>query len=497
MQKSSYKGTILVLLLVFSFIFTSFTSCLKDNDKSEVSDEVSQGTIMVPHLGKANYKGKELRVLATHKDSEYGEAQIAPDEQNTEPVNDAVFNRNQLLEREYGFKIVCEYSDAHNALVDRVRQDIDAGSINYDVIASGSSALSSLATAGYLSDLRTLEGSHLKLDENWWDTKINDDLSIAHQLFFATGDIFVLDDEFTCVTYFNKDLISDNELENPYDLVLSGDWTLDKMYEMIKKVVREDGDSVMNVSGNDVWGLVGHAFDCYKYIAGGDSPQVKKNPETDVPYLTMTEPHAISVFEKVFDIFMDKDRVAFTETFYAWNHDLAKTVTGSFYNGKALFLAARVEAVSKADMKESSIRYGILPQPKFNKEQENYTSVVDPYHFYCLSMPRNPNIDLDFTTFAIEAMAYTSKQLVTPEYYNRTLQLKRFDDEDSAEMLDIIFRNRIADLSIIFNWNDCIQYYNNMLFGNSREIASFIDARREVFNTEMNATIEAVQSLLE
>ena len=497
MQKISRKSSFFILLLAFSIIATLFSSCNSQSDVSDASATESQITTLVPHLGKANYSGKQLKVLATHKDAEYGEAQIAPEEQNTEPVNDAVYNRNQLLETEYGFTIICEYNDGHNALVEKVRQDLDSGLIDYDVIASGSSALSTLATAGYLRDLRTLEGSNLKLDEGWWDTKINNDLSISHQLFFATGDIFVLDDEFTCVTYFNKDIIRDNNLDNPYDLVKSGDWTLDNMYEMIKKAARDDGDGDMNVTGNDVWGLVGYAFDCYKYIAGCDSPQVRKNTETDLPYLTMTEPHAIAAFEKVFDIFMDSERVAFTEDYYAWNHALAPTVTGYFHNGKALFFAARIEAVSKAAMKEAAINYGILPQPKFNKEQENYTSVVDPYHFFCFSIPRNPKIELDFTTFAIEAMAYTSKKLVTPEYYNRTLQLKRFDDQDSAEMLDIIFRNRIADLSIIFNWYDCIQYYNNMLFTDSREIASYIDARREAFETEMKTTIEAVQALLE
>lgn len=44
-------------------------------------------------------------------------------------------------------------------------------------------------------------------------------------------------------------------------------------------------------------------------------------------------------------------------------------------------------------------------------------------------------------------------------------------------MLDIIFSNRIMDLANIFNWADCIQYYNNMIFNGSNAIASYMESR--------------------
>ena len=487
---------VIILFIVMALMCSMLFSCgLGNKIESEVSDETSTEKLLVPDLGKANYSGKTLRILASHNVQPFGAAQIAPEEQNTEPVNDAVYKRNELLKQEYGFTIQCEYSDGYQALIDTVRIVSESGDYKYDLYASGVYFLSTIATAGYSRDIRKLPNSHLQLDKDWWDTKIHDDLSFLNKLFFATGDIFVLDDQYTCVTYFNKDLIKQNDLENPYDLVESGDWTLDKMYSMIKAVAKDDGDGVMDINGDDIWGLVGYAFDCYKYIAGCNSPQVHKNSNTDLPYLAMVEPHSIDAFEKVFNIFMDNSCVAYTERFYRWNDPLAHTVTGTFYNNKALFFASRIDTVSSAAMTESTVKYGILPQPKFNKEQKNYTSVVDPYHFYCLSIPNNQNLDFDFVTFAIEAMAYTSKVYVTPEYYNRTLQLKRFDDQDSTRMLDIIFSNRIADLSIVFNWDDCIQYYNKMLGTKSKEITSFIDARKNAFDLAMEKTVEAFYGL--
>lgn len=32
--------------------------------------------------------------------------------------------------------------------------------------------------------------------------------------------------------FFNKDLIAENQLDDPYQLVKDGTWTLDRMYEM-------------------------------------------------------------------------------------------------------------------------------------------------------------------------------------------------------------------------------------------------------------------------
>ncbi|HBR32418.1 MAG TPA: hypothetical protein DD733_10075, partial [Clostridiales bacterium] len=118
---------------------------------------------------------------------------------------------------------------------------------------------------------------------------------------------------------------------------------------------------------------------------------------------------------------------------------------------------------------------------------------INPYAFYCLSIT-NQEHDLDFITFALEAMAYTSRVLVTPEYYQRTLQLKRFDDEESPEMLDIIFQNRIVDLSVIYNWSDCIQWYNKMLFSKNNNVVSFVEGRKSAFDKELQETIDSILS---
>jgi hypothetical protein len=466
------------------------TSCGEKTSEQDSKDISGGSEFLVPHLGNADYSGKTIRILATLKDDVYGDVQIAPLESNAEPVNDAFFDRNNALEEEYGFSIEAIYTDSWNPFIERVRNDMYAGTVSYDVITSGLNTLAPLVLDGILMDLHSIEGSHLNLNEEWWDVASNKDMSIGHKLFFTTGDIFVLDDESTVVTYFNKDLIADHNLDNPYDLVFDGTWTLDRMYEMMKAVALEDGDGEMNVTGNDVWGLVGGAFEAYKYILGCNAPQAYKD-DNDMPYLGMTDERSVNAFMKVYEMFTDRSCTAYTEQYYRWDDADASTVVDNFYSGNALFFASLTSAVNSAKMRETKVNYGIVPQPKYDENQDTYTSTINPYRFYCLSIPKGTE-DLDFVTFALEAMAYTGREMVTPEYYMRTLQLKRFDDSESPEILDIIFSNRIVDLSVVFNWADCIQWYNNMLFSESDAIVSYVQSRKEAFDAALEDTLDTI-----
>ena len=175
----------------------------------------------------------------------------------------------------------------------------------------------------------------------------------------------------------------------------------------------------------------------------------------------------------------DKSCVAYLEQYYMWNdYDNNHAVKDHFYNGKALYLCDLISAVGSEKMADVTFNYGVVPTPKYDEDQEHYVDGVDPYRFYSVSIPKVADIDLDKTTFVLEAMAYLSEKDVTPVYYELTLKNKRFgaNDDDAPKMLDIIFQNRCVDLSVIFNWNDCIQYYNQLLTDN-QGVLSFMESK--------------------
>lgn len=490
------KRTIIVLLaLLLLGIPACFCSCGESEDmsSSNVSQTVSE--TLVPTLGKTDrYQGKALKVLATNEETlMFCKEPFGASESNAEPVNEACLGRFAVMEQEYGITVETEFIEPWDPFVERVKRDVMSGTVSYDVVSTGLITLASLAAEGYFLDLYSIENSNLHLNESWWDSAAHDDMTIANKLFFATGDILILDDEYTTCMFYNKGMVVDYGLENPSDLVLNGTWTLDKMYEMAQMVAHDGDDGVMSVTGNDTWGIVCNLFDTYKLVLGADAPQVVKN-DLDLPELKMDSEYNLKVFEEVKAIMKDTQVTAVTEDFYAWDHEDAGKVKEQFYEGKALFLIDLVSRVNSTDLREANISYGILPMPKYDVTQESYATTNDPYRFYCISIMHTCT-DTEFVTFALEAMAYLGETMVTPEYYDRTLKYKRFpDDTDSPEILDLIFSNRLVDISVAFNWDDCIQYYNNIMFGNG-DAVSYVESKRSVFEAAMQETLEAFSKM--
>ena len=60
-------------------------------------------------------------------------------------------------------------------------------------------------------------------------------------------------------------------------------------------------------------------------------------------------------------------------------------------------------------------------------------------------------------------------------------------------MLDIIFSNRIVDLSVVFDWDNCIQYYNQIISSGSSSLASFIEQHSAAFIDQLQDTLDVFE----
>ena len=491
---------ILTVLLATLLLCTPWVlaSCGEDEQSEAVStpEEESKEELLVPSLGKTDrYDGKVLRILTTGEEWTFGKEPLGATETNSEPVNNACFERFVKLEQEYGITVETEFTVEGSDFTAEVRNDRIAGTVDYDVVCNGLQWMSPLATEGYFLDYHSIEDSHLDLNASWWDTAIQEDMTIAGRLFFATGDIILLDDEYTYGVFYNKDLVTENNLEDLSRAALEGRWTLDLMYETALEVASPDGDGVMDVTTNDTWGLVGWMYDIYNLVVCCDAPIVNMN-EQGIPELAVTNERNLRAFEKAYEMFNDKTITARVEDFYAWNSPDAGNVHAQFYNGKAMFVVDTIRAVNSEDLREADFRYGILPMPKYDETQESYRTPVNPYSFFVFSI-MDTCTDTDFVTFALEAMAYLGEKLVTPEYYDRTLKYKRFpDDTDSSEVLDIIFSNRLVDIAIAYNWDDCTFYYQNAIWSGN-DIVSYIESRRGAFEAAMQETLDGFADTVE
>jgi hypothetical protein len=58
--------------------------------------------------------------------------------------------------------------------------------------------------------------------------------------------------------------------------------------------------------------------------------------------------------------------------------------------------------------------------------------------------------DTERSAYLAEAFAYYGLERVTPAYYDTTLKGRYFTDEQSGEMLDIIFETRVFDPGVYY-----------------------------------------------
>ena len=114
--------------------------------------------------------------------------------------------------------------------------------------------------------------------------------------------------------------------------------------------------------------------------------------------------------------------------------------------------------INVAGFREMEDEFGILPMPKTFADQDSYYHTVSPGNSSYLMIPYGvPNTDE--LGLVIEALAMKSQKMVTPEFYEMQLKGRDTRDDESSEMLDIIFATRSFDLGPIYNWGDIMNCY--------------------------------------
>jgi hypothetical protein len=114
-----------------------------------------------------------------------------------------------------------------------------------------------------------------------------------------------------------------------------------------------------------------------------------------------------------------------------------------FTEGRALFSTMTLRLISQY-LTEMEDAYGILPEPKYDTYQKEYLSFVNGST--SLVMIAKTESDPEFVGAIMEAMATYNYEHVTPNMFQVVTKLQAAQDPISAEMVDLIIRNRVFDL---------------------------------------------------
>ena len=424
----------------------------------------------------ANYGNAEWNVLTrarTAAGGMYHYIDIAWQEDLEGDVyNDALYARNIKIEEDFQVVIsVTENNDTMSTITNLVASD----DTTYSTVSPKMNEGLTLGQEGVVYDLCTLDA--LQLDAPWWDEALFRDLSMGSKMFMITGDASVMDEEMLYVIFCNKKLIKDNNMEDPYEIVRDGRWTLDKLHELSNGVNNDvDGNGIFDEK--DMYGF-GSDFSTAPllfYAAGGSIAELDTN---GAPYLTLNSEKNEAIIERIAAFHNDSSSVAnATQLPNQWK-DLSKMLM----EDRLLFRQGNVYNIP--GYREMISDFGILPLPKYTEEQENYRHVVATSYATGFTIPANLSGEaLERSCVVLTALSANSQNAVNA-YYEVNLKFKNARDEASADMLEIIFNSKCYELGKVFDWGRLETNVVQAVIRKPGTFASQYEANKTAAETQM------------
>jgi ABC-type glycerol-3-phosphate transport system substrate-binding protein len=354
-------------------------------------------------------------------------------------VKDAIYTRNIHVEEKLGVTLAFQQTKGDNSNIAAFKNFVGnaytAGERDYDLIASYSRTTAACAQAGYCLDLLSLD--YLNFENPWWPASLIDIVGIGDSMYFASGDASVNVLHMMYCTLYNKDLITEYNLQDPVELVRSGKWTLEAMQTMSKDIY-QDLDNDGRKSQGDFFGTTVGSYHIDALYTGSGLRLVEQGEGDNLMIVSQ-------------DFFSEK-AIALCDNLGAWlatNDVYDSTDTIPFVTGKCVFDINRCRTA--ASLQGVDWSYGVLPVPKYDEAQENYISVMgNPFTLYAIYANTK---DANRAAAVLECWASEAYRTTTPAQFETTMKLKYSESEVEAEMFDIIRSTVCFDMGRLFNPN--------------------------------------------
>ncbi|MCL2815268.1 MAG: extracellular solute-binding protein [Oscillospiraceae bacterium] len=455
------------------------------------ADEAPEAARIYPDLPQSDFGGYEFRILSRGPDYNvhWYAKDIYAEEENGDPINDAVHKRNKTVEEKYGVKII--NIPENGDLASRASRSIKANDDAFDMVCHGLSQINALMADGYFYDLGNFP--YIDLKAPWWDQKATEQLTITGKLFATVGNYLITDKDATWIIMFNKKVLKDNSLDDPYRLVQNGTWTMDKMLEMMKAVAKDlNGDAKMD--DNDQWGLVSQYRNSLAFYNGAGEYTAKMNASGQ-PEIALYNPRAVDICERIFELQANTDITINADEYISkypgdrvWD-DMQLVV---FNTDRALFYYAGMNRVTL--LRDMETDFGIIPPPKYDESQSGYYPSVEVGCTSSVAVPVTVP-DKERAGIIIEALCAESQYTLLPAYYDISLKTKFARDDESSEMLDLIFANRLYDIGHIYNWGDITGFFYTPFHKGTNNITSFWEKNEAKAAKALEKTIDKFEQI--
>lgn len=454
---------------------------------AESVETVPEETELQPNLPDITFDDQTFTILTSGVNDTNGQDwqtyDIWVESMNGEVINDTVFERNLYLEDTYKVKIA-EYK-TEGTTFDEIKKEVTADSGAFNAAMTHIENSATLAQGGFLHNLYT--AVNIDTSMPWWDQRAVNDLEILGKLYFATGDITVIDNDATWVLMFSKQMHQNYQLDNLYDLVRENKWNYDVMLDMITATASDlNGDGALTwqddqfgfiTSGDSGFGLM--------YASGEKLATTDENKQI----VALKDAERLSgVVDKASLLMANKD-LTFQTGYESTTPDDIRTM---FEEGRGLFYGEVMQCIIR--MRASETDFGLIPWPKYDEIQTEYYNWIHTTAGRGVVIPSSQD-DLEIAGVVLEAMAAKSMYTVTPAYYEVSMTYKYMRDTESAEMLDIILQSRIYDLAKIYNLGGVVGNIATIINQGTGKFASTWKSTQKIFAKTLEKVLRNFEDL--
>ncbi len=500
-KKSAFRITafmISLLMLVATAVSCGGNKQPPDTTVPNQSDDIGGTTVTdVPDekdietleekFGKKDYDDTTLLYLTGGDNNWWVNYDIVGPEESGEIMSEAIFKRNTEIEDTY--KVIITHEQlTHAEALNAVKKDVNSGDNLYDSYFCNGSNIPKIISGGLAYNLNDIEG--FDFNDPWWTKNVCDMLNFGNEYrFFAVGDMNVMAWKTAACMMYNYSLGEREGVEDCFELVRQGKWTMDKWNQLIKDFAVDYDDDGMDYD-KDRFGLVCGA-QTFDYSINAMGLTFTAVDDDNWPTLFTMSEKMVNALEKLITTYSINNTINVHNTAHSRGESLAGKSVILFAEGRFLFFSDTIGASFQLwDMEDD---YGFLPFPKYDEAQEDYVASIQYAQMSLVTIPTRAEARLDATVDVINAMGFINQRDLKTVFFDAVFGTRSVRDQNSMEMLEIILQERTFDLGISLNFGSVISRVRSQVHNASGAFASQYESLKKAGELDCKKFVNSIK----
>lgn len=438
------------------------------------------------------FPGESFTVLC-REDNAWGEYfyEIAADEDSTELIDQAVYKRNLEVEErfmldEINYAAIPGHWAVNEDFVNTFRNSILAYEGAYDLIVSDYNYMADITLISLYTNVYDVPYVGDNLGAEYYNNDFAENVTVNGKLYQMLGDYNLTYLDSAYVLYFNKTIAEQYNTGDLYQTVRDGEWTFDAMAELVKgKWCDLNGDLWPDTS--DVFGYVSDIPNTTDALWDMFDVSMIEKDANGEPVIAVDQGKVVNILERFIE-FKKTDDTYFMQTDSSMTLDSTDTVK-IFSEGRALFYPATLGKAK--EFRNSETNFGILPYPKWDDSQEKYQTRSKDFSVAVFPADA-PNLALSGAVY--DDMCARSHNEVIPALYDSALRDKYSRDDESGEMLDMIFDGLVCSFGHYYGQSLDMGYeFRSLISQDNTNFVSYYAVNMKGYERKLAALLSAYE----